>query len=91
MSRQPLDPRSPPRAVPRCRLVLSLDRSAPLMHAVRAIMELTRYCREESTYRMWEAYHHGRAVLLITHRERGELLAELFAERGLKVTVEKDE
>jgi hypothetical protein len=37
---------------------------------------------------MWQAYHQGRSVLLTTHRERAELLAEQFAERGLRVTLE---
>jgi hypothetical protein len=58
------------------------------MATVRAIMELTRLCREEATQKMWEAHHYGRSQLLATFRERAELFAELFAERGLKVTVE---
>ena len=51
-------------------------------------MELTRYCREEATQKTWLAYHHGQSVLLTIHRERAELLVELFAERGLTVTLE---
>src|SRR5262245_6231917 len=86
MSRRPVDRAA--RTWPRCRLVLTLDRQSPLMPTVRVIMELTRYCREEATFRMWQAYHQGQSVLLTTHRERAELLAEQFAERGLHVTVE---
>jgi ATP-dependent Clp protease adapter protein ClpS len=69
-------------------LVLTLERGSELLPVVRAIMELTRYCREEATYRMWQAYHGGHSVLLTTHRERAELLAEQFSERGLRVTIE---
>ena len=55
---------------------------------VRAIMELTRYCRKKATYRMWQAHHGDQTTLLTTHRERAELLAEQFSERGLRVTIE---
>jgi hypothetical protein len=37
---------------------------------------------------MWQAYHGGQSVLLTMHRERAEFLAERFAGRGLRVTVE---
>jgi ATP-dependent Clp protease adapter protein ClpS len=58
------------------------------MFVVRTIMELTRLCRAEATHKMWEAHHSGRSQLLITHRERAELFASQFGERGLEVTVE---
>lgn len=58
------------------------------MFIVRTIMELTRFCRAEATHKMWEAHHLGRSVLLITYKERAELYAEQFSERGLLVTIE---
>jgi hypothetical protein len=61
------------------------------MHVVRTIMELTRLCRAEATHKMWEAYHGGQSVLLVTYRERGELFAEQFAERGVTVSLEPQE
>jgi len=76
------------RELPRCRLVLHHDHSLELMFVVRTVMELTRFCRAEATHKMWEAHHCGQSVLLITYRERAELIAELFAARGLNVTVE---
>jgi ATP-dependent Clp protease adapter protein ClpS len=93
MSQQPAD-RIPPDARPRrqelpsCRLVLHYDPQHELMFVVRTIMELTRFCRAEATHQMWQAYHSGQSVLLTLHRERAEFLAERFAERGLRVTVE---
>jgi ATP-dependent Clp protease adapter protein ClpS len=58
------------------------------MFVVRTVMELTRFCRAEATHKMWEAHHSGRSVLLVTYRERAELYAEQFANRGLPVAIE---
>jgi hypothetical protein len=77
-----------PGPLPRCRLVLLRKQTDQLTQVVRAIMDLTHYCHTEATHRMWEAYHSGRALLLITYRERAELFAEQFAERGFAVVIE---
>jgi ATP-dependent Clp protease adapter protein ClpS len=74
--------------LPRCRVVLLNNAGQDLMFVVRTIMELTRLCRAEATHKMWEAHHSGRAQVLITHRERAELYALQFVERGLQVVVE---
>ena len=58
------------------------------MVVVRTVMELTRFCRDEATHKMWQAHHCGRAILLVTYRERAELYVEQFAERGLTVSLE---
>jgi len=65
--------KAPTRQLPRVRLVLHHDPLLDLMFVVRTIMELTRLCREEATHKMWEAYHGGRSILLVTSRERAEL------------------
>jgi len=87
---EPVRPSAPPRPGPLalCNLVLQRDARADLMAVVRGVMELTRFPRAEATYKMWEAHHNGRSVLFRTHRERAELYAELFADRGLTVSVE---
>jgi len=77
-----------PGQLPRYRLVLHHDAEMELMFIVRTIMELTRFCRAEATHKMWEAYHCGRSILLITYKERAELYAEQFTEKGLKVSIE---
>jgi ATP-dependent Clp protease adapter protein ClpS len=59
-----------------------------LMFVVRSVMELTRFPRAEATHKMWQAHHLGQSVLLVTYRERAELLVELFAGKGLTVTIE---
>jgi ATP-dependent Clp protease adapter protein ClpS len=76
------------RPLPRYKVVLLHDVAAELMFVVRCVMELTRFPRAEATHKMWEAHHNGRSVLLVTYRERAELYAEQFADKGLTVCVE---
>lgn len=95
----PLDPSGPERrpeprterprwrALPRYNLILH-GNAHEMMHVVRTIMQLTRFCVAEATHKMWEAHHLGRSLLLVTYKERGELYVEQFAERGLTVTIE---
>jgi ATP-dependent Clp protease adapter protein ClpS len=74
--------------LPPFKVILLNNASQDLMFVVRTIMELTRLCRAEATHKMWEAHHSGRSLLLTTHRERAELFASQFGERGLEVAVE---
>ncbi len=76
------------RELPRYKVILLHEAFDDLMFVVRCVMELTRFPRAEATHKMWEAHHRGRSVLLITYRERAELLVELFAGKGLTVTIE---
>jgi ATP-dependent Clp protease adapter protein ClpS len=77
-------------ALPRYKVVLLHNPSSDLMHVVRTVMELTRFCRAEATHKMWQAHHNGRAILLITWLERAELYVEQFAQRGLRVATEPE-
>ena len=79
---------APRKHLPRYKVVLLRNGVDDLMFVVRCVMELMRYPRAEATHKMWEAYHTGRSVLLITYLERAELYAEQFASKGLKVAVE---
>jgi ATP-dependent Clp protease adaptor protein ClpS len=72
----------------RYNVILHRDAGQSLVSVIRAVMELTRFCKEEATNRMWEAYHLGRSVIVATHLERAELYVEQFAERGLPASVE---
>ena len=76
------------RPMSRYNVVLHRSADASLLVVIRAVMDLTRFCKEEATQRMWEAYHLGRAVVVATHLERAELYVEQFAERGLPASVE---
>ncbi len=75
-------------ALPRYRVILHSDPNLDLMFVIRSVMELTRFPRAEATYKMWEAHHNGRSVLLVTWLERAELYVEQFADRGLAATIE---
>ena len=74
--------------IPRYRLMLHAEKVVDLMQVVRTIMEVTRYCLTEAMHKMWQAHHFGEALLFVTYRERAELFVELFADRGLSVTLE---
>jgi ATP-dependent Clp protease adapter protein ClpS len=90
MSRSPLPPTSRPGPHPliRYRVVLRRSTDKDLMFVVRVVQELTRFGSAEAEYRMWEAHHSGRSVVLITHLELAELFVEQFADRGLSAAVE---
>ena len=79
---------SPPPPMSRYNVVLHRSADQSLVFIIRAVMDLTRFCKEEATHRMWEAYHLGRSVVVATHLERAELYVEQFAERGLPASVE---
>ena len=82
-------PAGSPRPVAhRYRVILHRTPDKELLFIVQTVMELTRYCRAEATHRMWEAYHRGCSQILVTHRERAELYAEQFTDRGLRVSIE---
>ena len=56
---------SSPRSVPLARyhVILHRDADKSLLFVIRAVMELTRYCKEEATIHMWESYHLGRSIV----------------------------
>ena len=85
-SRTVAQPRT--KQLPRYKVVLHHDAGNDLMFIVRSVMELTRFPRAEATHKMWEAYHTGRSVLLITYKERAELYVEQFAAKGVTVSIE---
>jgi hypothetical protein len=87
-------PRSSPqhrprrRSLPLYRVILQYHAANDLMVIVWSVMELTRLCRTEAMYKMWQAYLFGRSILLTTYRERAELYVEQFADKGLTVMIE---
>jgi ATP-dependent Clp protease adapter protein ClpS len=74
----------------RFRVVLHRSADKDLMFVARVVMELTRFGPAEAEYRMWEVYHRGRSLVLVTHLERAELFVEQFADRGLPATIEPE-
>lgn len=74
----------------RFRVVLHRTADKDLMFVAKVVMELTQFGPAEAEYRMWEVYHRGRSLVLITHLERAELFVEQFADRGLPATIEPE-
>lgn len=95
MSQLPPDPPTSPRPdsprsrpLPPYRVLLVHEAGQQLMLIVRAVMAVTRLCREEATHKMWESYHRGQSQLLVTHKERAELYIDQFADHGVTVAIE---
>jgi ATP-dependent Clp protease adapter protein ClpS len=74
----------------RFRVVLHRACEKDLMFVAKVVMELTRFGTAEAEFRMWEAYHRGRSLVVVTHLERAELFVEQFADRGLAATIEPE-
>ena len=74
----------------RFRVVLHKASLTDLMFVTKVVMELTRFGTAEAEFRMWEAYHCGRSLVVVTHLERAELFVEQFADRGLPATIEPE-
>ena len=77
-----------PRPTRRYKVYLLRAADKDLTFVVRVVQELTRFGTAEAEFRMWEAHHRGRSVVLVTHLERAELYAEMFADRGLPTAIE---
>lgn len=90
----PTDQAVPPRLpqpvspIKRYRVVIYRGNELGLSFVARVVMDLTRFGDAEATQRMWEWYHLGKALILITHLERAELYVEQFSERGLNASLE---
>jgi ATP-dependent Clp protease adaptor protein ClpS len=74
----------------RFKVVLHRAADKDLMFVARAVMEVTRFGTAEAEFRMWEAHHRGRSLVLVTHLERAELFVEQFADRGLAASIEPE-
>ncbi|VTU01219.1 hypothetical protein : : ClpS [Gemmataceae bacterium] len=74
----------------RFKVVLHRAADKNLMFVAKVVMELTHFGTAEAEYRMWEAHHRGRSLVLVTHLERAELMVEQFADRGLPASIEPE-
>jgi ATP-dependent Clp protease adaptor protein ClpS len=80
-----------PRLLPPFRLVLHNDEVNDMEDIVDAIVELTPLSTQEAELKMIEAHRTGAAVLLATHKERGELYVDQFATMRINTSLESDE
>ena len=75
--------------LPPWRVLLHNDDQNVMGYVVNTIRELTSLTYVEAVQRMAEAHQEGVALLLVTHQEHAELLAEQFASKSLFVSIEK--
>ena len=83
---------APPKVdrLPPWKVLLHNDDVNEAGYVVEAIMELTALEPQAALLRMVEAHKTGVALLVTTHREHAELLAEQFASKRLTVTIEPE-
>jgi ATP-dependent Clp protease adapter protein ClpS len=74
----------------RFKVVLHRASTHDLMSVAKVVMELTHFGMAEAEFRMWEAHHRGRTLIVVTHLERAELFVEQFADRGLSASIEPE-
>jgi len=76
--------------LPPWKVLLHNDDVSDMIHVVATIMELCAMPRARAVHLMLEAHTRGLAMLLVTHKERAELLLEQFQSKKLKVTIEPE-
>ncbi|MFO0872953.1 MAG: ATP-dependent Clp protease adaptor ClpS [Phycisphaerales bacterium] len=83
---------APPKVdrLPPWRVLLHNDDVNDMPYVVATIVELRVADRRVAMLRMLEAHTRGCALLVVTHRERAELLHEQFMSKRLKVTIEPE-
>jgi ATP-dependent Clp protease adaptor protein ClpS len=91
IERQPAPTRREPGQLPPYKVLLHNDDKNTFDHVIRSVMRLTPLGEDEAVVRAIEAHETGVSLLLVTHRERGELYVEQFASLSITVTIEPDE
>ena len=86
--RRPAPPKRKPKKLPPFKVLLHNDDVNDFDHVIKSILRLTTLSPQEALLRTIEAHENGVALLLMTHRERGELYVEQFASLKITVTIE---
>jgi ATP-dependent Clp protease adaptor protein ClpS len=76
--------------LPMWKVLLHNDDVNSMDHVAATIVMLARVSLRSALLQTIEAHTQGVALLLTTHREHAELLAEQFASRKLVVTIEPE-
>lgn len=91
VAERPAPTRTPPRQLPQFRVLLHNDDHNDMVHVVGTLIELASLEKQKAVLVMLEAHAQGVALVLVTHKERAELIQEQFASKGLTVTIEPAE
>ncbi len=76
--------------LPPYKLLLHNDEFNTMDAVVIGIVKLTPLSAAQAIRKMLEAHHSGKAVLLATHKERGELYVQQFASARITTSLEPD-
>lgn len=74
--------------LPQFNVILHNDDVNDMVYVVECIVSLVSLDAKAAILRTIEAHTTGLALLVTTHRERAELMAEQFASKQLTVTIE---
>lgn len=95
MSTAPIAPKCEPSVAPKTeqlppwKIILHNDEVNKAEYVIGKVQEITKLDEEKATKRVLEAHKNGKAILLITHLERAELLVEMFKSCKITATMEK--
>ena len=84
-------PEAPPpqrKPMPGWAVLLHNDDVNDFAFVARSVIEFARLPHADAVARTIEAHESGVALLVVTHRERAELIEAQFRTRGLTVTIE---
>ena len=75
--------------LPPWKIILHNDKTNTAEYVINKVQEITKLDEEKATRRVLEAHENGVAILLTTHKERAELLVEMFQSCKITVTMER--
>ena len=78
------------RKLPPYKLLLHNDEFNTMDTVVIRIVKLTPLSAAQAIRKMLEAHRSGTAILLVTHKERGELYVQQFASARITTSLEPD-
>ncbi|MCH8963401.1 MAG: ATP-dependent Clp protease adaptor ClpS [Planctomycetes bacterium] len=76
--------------LPPYKLLLHNDEFNTMDDVVIRIVKLTPLSAAQAIRKMLEAHRSGKAILLVTHKERGELYVQQFASARISTSLEPD-
>ena len=78
------------RELPHFKLILHNDDVNAMDDVVGAIVRIAQLSVQRAVQRMLEAHLTGKSLLLVTHKERGELYVQQFASCKITTSLEPD-
>jgi ATP-dependent Clp protease adaptor protein ClpS len=83
--------KTPPKHLPRWKVLLHNDNKNEATYIVETLVELTPLKKEEAVEKTVEAHKTGVALIIVTHKERAELYLEQFQTKKITITIEPEE